>query len=266
MQYPVVDEIFMERMTWEEIREAIERGKRRVVVMVGAMEQHGPHLPIGTDTYLGYALGELVARELGDALVAPVINLGYSVGHMCFPGTVSITPETLAAVVRDVCRALAQHGFEEVVLFASHGGNHRILGQVLAELQAELADKVSIQASTSMDAWARWYREYSLSQGRDPARVGVHAGQGETSMMLAARPELVHMDRAVEGFLGDASIRWRSQVPPPMNTMSPTGILGDPRGSTSEFGERMLKAKARLVADLVRQGKLSQWEGAQGSV
>ncbi len=74
----------------------------------------------------------------------------------------------------------------------------------------------------------------------DPAKVGVHAGQGETSMMLACHPDLVGMERAVEGFTGDASIRWRSKVPPPMTETSPTGILGDARGSTAQIGEQLL--------------------------
>jgi creatinine amidohydrolase/Fe(II)-dependent formamide hydrolase-like protein len=89
------------------------------------------------------------------------------------------------------------------------------------------------------------------------ARMGVHAAQGETSLMLAHRPDLVQMDKACEGFTGDASIRWRSKVPPPMDTMSPTGILGDARGSTAELGEKMFGERIERVARMIEEGVLS---------
>ncbi|MBI4280324.1 MAG: creatininase family protein [Armatimonadetes bacterium] len=239
----ITQEILIERMTWEEIKHAIATGKRRVVVMIGAMEQHGPHLPIGTDTMLGYAIGERLARALGDALVAPVIPVGYSIGHINFPGTISIPEDLLQALIREWCRCLAHHGFTEIILAPSHGGNYRALREVVPSLQEELKGRARIVAFTDIEPWIAFYRDFSIAQGKDPARVGVHAAQGETSMMLAADPELVHMERAVEGFLGDASARWRNKVPDPMETVSPTGILGDARGSTAEFGEAMLRVK-----------------------
>jgi len=118
------DTVLIEEMTWPEVKAAIEGGKRRVIVMLGAMEQHGPHLPIGTDTYLGYATGERLARRLGDALVAPVVTLGYSAGHLPMAGTVSIEEPTLERVIMDVCRSLGRHGFREIILLCS--GDRRL--------------------------------------------------------------------------------------------------------------------------------------------
>jgi creatinine amidohydrolase len=249
--------VLIEEMTWPEVRAAIAGGKRRVIVMLGAMEQHGPHLPIGTDTYLGYATGERLARRLGDALVAPVVTLGYSVGHLPMAGTVSVEEATLEAVIVDVCRSLARHGFREVVLLCSHGGNYRALRNVLPGVREE-HHTLRISAITDFDEWLEDTKAFAAREGLEMTRLGVHAGQGETSLMLAHRPDLVQMDKACEGFTGDASIRWRSKVPPPMDTMSPTGILGDARESTAELGEKMFRERIERVARMIEAGTLAR--------
>jgi creatinine amidohydrolase len=251
------DTVLIEEMTWPEVREAIAAGKRRVIVMLAAMEQHGPHLPIGTDTYLGYATGVRLARRLGDALVAPAITIGYSAGHLPMAGTVSIEEPTLEAVVSDACRSLARHGFREIVLLCSHGGNYRALRNVLPRLRKEHAG-LRVSAVSDFDEWLENTRAFAAREGLDMARLGVHAAQGETSLMLASRPDLVQMDHACEGFMGDASIRWRSKVPPPMDTMSPTGILGDARGSTAALGEKMFADRIERLASMIEAGTLAR--------
>ena len=251
------DTVLMEEMTWPEVRAAIDGGKRRVIVMLGAMEQHGPHLPIGTDTYLGYASGERLARRLGDALVAPVVTLGYSAGHLPMAGTVSIEEATLEAVIVDVCRSLARHGFREIILLCSHGGNYRAIRNVLSRLREEHRE-IRISTITEFDEWLEHTKKFAAREGLDMTRLGVHAAQGETSLMLAYRPDLVQMDKACEGFTGDASIRWRSKVPPPMDTMNPTGILGDARGSTAALGEKMFDERIERVARMIEEGVLAR--------
>lgn len=251
------DTVLIEEMTWPEVRAAIDGGKRRVIVMLGAMEQHGPHLPIGTDTYLGYASGERLARRLGDALVAPVVTLGYSAGHLPMAGTVSIEEATLEAVIVDVCRSLARHGFREIILLCSHGGNYRAIRNVLSRLREEHRE-IRISTITEFDEWLEHTKKFAAREGLDMTRLGVHAAQGETSLMLAYRPDLVQMDKACEGFTGDASIRWRSKVPPPMDTMSPTGILGDARGSTAGLGEKMFDERIERVARMIEEGALAR--------
>jgi creatinine amidohydrolase len=249
--------VLIEEMTWVEVRDAIASGKGRVIVMLGAMEQHGPHMPIGTDTYLGYATGERLARRLGDTLVAPVVSLGYSVGHLPMAGTVSVEESTLELVILDACRSLARHGFGEIILLCSHGGNYAALRHVLPRLRAEHAT-IRISAITDFDEWLEQTKRFAAAEGLEMARIGVHAGQGETSLMLAHRPDLVQMDRACEGFTGDASIRWKSKVPPPMDTMSPTGILGDARGSTAELGEKMFALRVERLAQMINAGELAR--------
>ncbi|HEV2440064.1 MAG TPA: creatininase family protein [bacterium] len=250
------DTVLLEEMTWPEVRDAIAAGKRRVIVMLAAMEQHGPHLPIGTDTYLGYATGVRLARRLGDSLVAPVLTLGYSAGHLPMAGTVSIEESTLETVIEDVCRSLARHGFREIILLCSHGGNYRALRGALPRLR-DAHSELRISAVTDFDEWLRHTTAFAAREGLDTAKLGVHAAQGETSLMLAYRPELVQMDRACEGFIGDASIRWRSKVPPPMDEMSPTGILGDARGSTAELGEKMFTDRIERLASMIEAGDLA---------
>lgn len=249
-----MDEVFIERMTWTDVRKAIDQGKRRSLIMLGAMEQHGPHLPIGTDTFLGYEIGERLARSLGDALVAPLVTIGYSPGHMCYAGTVTLPEPMVADIAFHIGCAMAEHGFQEVDLVPTHGGNYRATAQAVKKLR-EALPHVTVVGFGSFEPWADFYRAYAESRGLEPVRFGVHAAQAETSALMAsAHHDLVHQDRLVEGFLGDPSIRWRAPVPPPMDTMSPTGILGDARSSTRELGEAFLQTKIEELVKRIRAG------------
>lgn len=248
------EEIFIERMTWPEVRDAIAGGKRRVLIMLGAMEQHGPHLPIGTDTFLGYETGERLARAFGDALVAPILTLGYSPGHMCYAGTVTLPEELVTDLACHVGRSMAEHGFEEIDLVPTHGGNYRAAAAAVRRLRQELPDK-RVAGFASFEPWAEWYRDFAESHDLEPVRFGVHAAQAETSAMMASQyRDLVRTDHFAEGFLGDPSIRWRAAVPPPMDSMSPTGILGDARNSSTELGETYFGEKIPELARRLRAG------------
>jgi creatinine amidohydrolase len=167
------------------------------------------------------------------------------------PGTVSIEQETLETVIVDVCNSLARHGFRQIIILPSHGGNYRAVRNVLPRLR-EKHPSIDILGLTDFEEWLEDTKKFAVEEGLDMARLGVHSGQGETSLMLAHRPDLVQMDKAVEGFLGDASVRWRSKVPPPMDTMSPTGVLGDARGATAELGRKMLNRRVEYLAHIIQ--------------
>ena len=115
--------VLLEEMTWPAVRDAIAAGKTSVVFACGAIEQHGPHLPLATDAYLGTAIAERAARIAGNTLVAPTLRPGLSEHHMDFPGSLTLRFETFMAVLEDCCVSLASHGFTRIVIFPSHGGN-----------------------------------------------------------------------------------------------------------------------------------------------
>jgi creatinine amidohydrolase len=167
------------------------------------------------------------------------------------PGTVTLEEKTLESVIMDVCNSLARHGFRQIILLHSHGGNYRAVRNVLSDLR-EKHKSTNIFALTDFEEWLEDTRKFVAEEGLDMARLGVHSGQGETSLMLNSRPDLVEMDKACEGFMGDASIRWRSKVPPPMDKMSPTGILGDARGATAELGQKMHKRQIENLAKMIK--------------
>jgi creatinine amidohydrolase len=251
-----MDEVLIERMNWHDVRDAIAGGKKIVILPLAAMEQHGPHMAIGTDTYLGYETATRLAQALGDALVAPAISIGFSVGHLPMPGTVTISEETLATVIREVSESLVHHGFTDVVYVISHGGNYGAIRAALPQLRAAHPDirfHARLDFDSSMGPRQALYEELGVTA----ERMGVHAAQGETSMMLASHPDLVKMERACEGFMGDASIRWKAAVPPPMDEMSPTAILGDARDSTAEIGERLFAFEIAGWVNAIRSGELA---------
>jgi creatinine amidohydrolase len=123
-------EVLLERMTWQEIGAAIAAGKTTAIIVAGSSEQHGPHLPEGTDAMIGEGLGVRLARKLGNALVAPVIRPGCSDHHLAFPGTVSIAADVLEAIIDGYIASLRRHGFKRFFIFSSHGGNFPVLTEM----------------------------------------------------------------------------------------------------------------------------------------
>ncbi|NPV10098.1 MAG: creatininase family protein [Anaerolineae bacterium] len=253
--------VLMEQMSWMEIEEAIAEGKDIALLAVGAIEQHGPHLPTGTDTYLGYALTEGVARELGDALVAPVMRPGLSEHHTDFPGTLTLSQQTFMQVLMEYCLSLGRHGFRDIVLISSHGGNSDTMLAFLPRIAKALKDTCRVHMVVPnirelAGGVTEVYEEYGVTR----PQAGVHAGFGETSMMLAVHPDLVDMDRAEAGradeeFYHPDHIK-HSQIESfvyGIRYQSPNGILGDARGSNAEAGRKLLDIRVRETAEEVRR-------------
>ena len=117
--------VLLEELSWPEVEDALNRGVRTVVIVAASIEQHGPHLPTITDTAIGHAVGERLARKLGNALLAPVIRPACSDHHLAFPGSLSIPEEVFVETVIAYVRSLAPHGFDTFVLFSSHGGDRK---------------------------------------------------------------------------------------------------------------------------------------------
>src|SRR5690606_14891304 len=144
----VKDGIHLERMTWTEVRAALDAGNTTAIVACGATEQHGPHLPLFLDSEHGTALAEGVARRLGGALVAPTIRVGRSDEHLGFAGIISLAPETFELVCRDCCTSLARHGFRRIYLIPSHGGNFGPIAEMLDRLRVAAGSEVRVDAFT----------------------------------------------------------------------------------------------------------------------
>src|SRR5262249_39180202 len=196
------DTVLMQELTWPEIKQAIADGKTTAVFACGAVEQHGPHLPTGTDDYLGTAIAERAARIAANALVAPTIRPGLSEHHMHFAGSFTLRPSTFVALIEDYCESLARHGFERIVIFPSHGGNADTMKAHAPLLARAFHGRCEIVVSPRSDRFQR--RSELLSErGVTIGRAGAHAGYTETSMMLDYRPDLVDMDEAAPGRCDD---------------------------------------------------------------
>ena len=239
---PEQPEVFLERMTWPEIEAAVAAGRTRAVVCVAATEQHGPHLPEGTDAWLGQALAGRVARALGDAVVAPVIRPGCSEHHMGFAGTITVSVDVLVALLDAYIDSLSRHGFQHFVVFPSHGGNLPALAAWPARR------KPNITVLDDMGPVVEAIRE-ALSRFGTAAPAGRHADLGETAALLATRPELVRMERAKPGFPG--GVEFTELLAHGARAVSPSGTFGDPTGATAEMGAAVLTAWTDCLLDSI---------------
>ncbi|UCD78281.1 MAG: creatininase family protein [Desulfobacterales bacterium] len=227
----------LDRMTWAEVKAAIDNGRNTVVVPFGSTEQHGRHLPLGTDAVLGDELGWRLAERL-DAFLAPTVRIGCSEQHLSFPGTISLREETFKQVVIDVVASLSRHGFRRIVLLPTHGGNFKPLAQAFAVL--EPVEIVRVLAFTDLEGFVNVAFESSGSFGVTPAQSGAHSGEWETSAMLALRPEQVKMDQVAEGFMGELS-EILAKVFDGIQNLDENGVLGDPRPATTAAGKKYIE-------------------------
>lgn len=231
------DSVSLAEHTWTDVKRAIEDGTRTAIVGIGAVEQHGPHLPLNMDAIDADEMSRRIAAALGDALAAPSIRPGCSEHHMAFPGTISLREETLRALVRDYCTSLDHHGFEHVVLVPTHGGNFDPVDEIVAEITDDLdANPIAL---TDLD----WHMEL-LNEGLSEAGVDyhepvIHAGAAETSMVLATEPDLVRTDRLEVGREGE--ILTDRLLEEGFDSLAPEGVLGDPRKATADAGEAIFE-------------------------
>jgi mycofactocin precursor peptide peptidase len=203
-----------------------------VLVPVGSCEQHGPHLPIGTDAFIATAVAMRAAARTPGCVVAPALAITASGEHQGFPGTLSIGTEVMTAVVVELARSATWA--DRVVFVNAHGGNAEALRAAAATLAHE---------HRAVTIW--WPDVHGLATSGD-----LHAGHLETSIMLAIHPELVRADRMAAG-----------PTPPPsldelvrhgVLAVSPNGVLGDPTAAAAADGDRLLDAFVeQLLAALV---------------
>lgn len=244
--------LFMEDLSWAEIKEAMDQGFDTVLICAGSHEQHGPHLAEGTDYIIGRALCGQVVRRIGHALVAPVIRPGLSVHHMNHPGSLTLRPEVFRGLVEDYVACYVKHGFRNIILLSSHGGNFATLAQVAKELAprypgVNLISPFSLEAYT--DVCAQADRRYGYEEGA----CGGHACRFETSIVLSLEPDCVDMSRAVRGYVdADRDGVADKLFSQGMLQLSPCGILGDATGSTPELGRAFLDMLTDRVCQVIQ--------------
>ena len=214
---------------WPELGSADEI----LLVPVGATEQHGPHLPLGTDTDIAGALAAAAADRCPGARIAPAVAYGSSGEHEGFPGTLSIGQPATEWLIVELGRS-ASASFRRVMLVSTHGGNAAPIARAVTTLRAEGRD----------------VRVFTPDWG-----VDAHAGRSETSLMLAVSPERVRSDRAQAGNTAPlpdliGALRTRG-----VRKVSPNGVLGDPAGASAAEGSRMLERAADALV-----GQLKEWD------
>jgi creatinine amidohydrolase len=194
-----LDSVFIEELTWLEVRDAIKAGKKTVIVATSGIEQSGPYLAVGKHTYILRATTESIARKLGDALVAPFItlvpegNFDPPSSGMRYPGTVGVQVDTFKRVVADVATAMRTNGFERIVLIGDHGSTQTPMREVASELSGAWTG-----AKTRIQFIAEYYDYPGLSKWAESLGIkeddeGLHDSYVITAMMMVVDPTTVRM-------------------------------------------------------------------------
>ncbi len=245
-------EVEWSRLKAQELR-ALADENAVVILPIASIEQHGPHLPVMTDTRLGHEIALRAARKAYDrraTVVAPVVWSGLSEHHMPFGGTLTLSHATFRAVVRDLILALIRLGFHDVLISNSHGGNIMAMNQIIDELAPEL-DVTLVGTTYPMEAGQ------TLNDLLEDQKTLQHACEAETSMMMAVEPDLVdssdlaslanNMDGGPKFLMaGNSSYRWR-----PFTHTTGNGVAGIPEKANPQKGEAMLEVSAAALAELI---------------
>jgi creatinine amidohydrolase len=252
----MADQIEWMRLTAEELRARAE-ADALVIVPVGSLEQHGPHLATGVDIVLATAVAERVARRLADAgapvVITPTVWTGLAEHHMAFGGTVTLDYDAFAGVLRGILRSAQRCGFRRAMLLNGHGGNAEAVAVAATAATTELGIKVA--------AGTYWHLIGGAFAPILERQAGVlHACEAETSMMLAVRPDSVRRERLPEAH-GPGSTRVEGQPPTltlrrSFRDVSPSGVIGDARPATAAKGGHLLDTAAERIAGMLNNPAL----------
>ncbi len=237
-----LDTVFIEEMTWMEIRDAMKDGTDTVIVSTGGIEQNGPYLATGKHNYILQATTEAIARKLGKTLVAPNIafvpegNIDPPTSHMRYPGTISLTEDTYERLLTDVCSSLKTHGFRNIILIGDSGGNQTGLKAVEKVLNAKWAKTKTrvyyIPEYYDFGAVAKYLAEQGIKQTPD----GLHDDFAMTAMMMSVDPDTVRTKQRI------AARKFRIN-----------GVDLAPMKKTIEWGKRIVDFRASITVNEFRK-------------
>lgn len=236
-------------LNWKQV-DALPRESTLLILPTAAIEQHGHHLPLATDTLINYLLlGRALEKLPADMPVyaLPPVHYGKSNEHLGFPGTLSISSATFMAVLRDLGSSVASAGFRKLVLYNTHGGNTALVDVMARDLRAEF----NLRTFTLHGSGGATFEGLD-SQERT---YGFHAGEVETAFLLASVPELVDRSAYTSNYIADvnkperllpenapATFAWLTR------DIAASGVMGDPRGATAEKGARWREEAAEHLA------------------
>ena len=252
------DQIYWEQLRSPQLR-SLADVNAIVVVPVGSIEQHGPHLPVKVDALLATEVARRAALKVQThqpILVTPTVWCGLAEHHMDFCGTLTLDFETFHALLRNLCRSIRHHGFRRIFLLNGHGGNIAALNVICSELVREL-EGLRVVSGTY---WTLPEVAEKFAEILEVQQNVRHAGEAETSMMLALEPELVDQSilNQADGtpeipFYGSGVSRWVS-----FKEVSANGVIGSPSVATAAKGELLLEVASEGIAGVLQDPELWQ--------
>ncbi|MBI4277983.1 MAG: creatininase family protein [Armatimonadetes bacterium] len=257
------DPNYLADLTWPEVQAALQRTDL-AIIPVGSVEQHGHHLPLGTDFIGAMSLARAAAKRTG-AIVAPAIFPGISEHHMAFPGTLTLSAETFVRVLMEVAQSLIRHGFRKILLVNGHGGNETTMRYVADRINRETEAMAAVFGIQEL-------RKVYLTDRAD--KMDVHAGYGETAIVMHLAGQLIDRQRIRKPTmrLGPNRARTLSKVKddatwfpfamlklPATHTVTDTGSITflDPKDATPDVGRQMFE---KFVDELV--AFVERWQAA----
>ena len=240
-------------MSWTAVKEALGKEPNlRVILPVGSIEQHGPHLPLSTDRLIAEHIAIRVATQL-PCILFPTLSIGYSLEHAGFPGTVSLTSHTFSSMILEIANDLFESGFRTLIAINGHGGNKAILDSSITSIKHAHPD-LKLYSFTILDIARTKFREIRKS----PRKMIGHADELETSMMLAIVPNLVQMSKAVteepnfppqisleSEDLANVTYGWKTEE------VTKSGTIGNPKLATPETGRLLLDYVVQTISSII---------------
>lgn len=245
-----------ERMTSPEVRQAQKDSKGIAIIPIGAIEVHGPHLPVGTDSIETYEIGLRAAQKAG-VIITPLIWAGNSRSFMDFPGTLSVEPETLHHYARDIALSLIRNGFDKLVMLDGHGGNYGLLDLLIEEIHLE---------TKALICHVRAWELATVPKPDEVPDYDGHGGSSETAVMRVLSPEDVDEKEFTDSAPDIDLTEYGSVFPSPsgkyakgpavfplsMGEMVQHGHHGDPQWGTKERGEALLEVKVKALVEFLQ--------------